>query len=82
MNNNVLVNKLSELYLRNYDIATVNNIKLIIKKIEFIESQIELTKCNKPFFFEINNMKIYKERLNKLEELKDMLYQSLCKEIS
>ena len=81
-NNSILIEKIEELYLKNYDIERENNIKLIVKKIEFIESQIKLTKCNKPFFFEINSMKKYKERLNKLEELKDMLYQSLGKEIS
>ena len=81
-NNNILIDKMTELYLKNYDIEKENDIKLIIKKIEFIENQIKLTKCNKPFIFEINSIKKYKERLNKLEKLKDMLYQSLGKEIS
>ena len=50
MQNNMLVDKIIELYQKNFDIETENDIKLTIKKIRFIENEIKYVKENKPFF--------------------------------
>lgn len=82
MQKNILVDKIIELYNRNFDIETENDIKLIIKKINFIEEQLKIIKKDKPFFlFKIKRQKYY-NRIKKLEELRDILYDSLGIDIS
>lgn len=81
MNNNILIDKMTELYLRNYDIETDNNIKSTIQKIQFVDSQINSFKKDKPFFLFKKDRKEYNDRISKLEELRDILYNSLGKEI-
>lgn len=82
MQENVLVDKIIELYNRNFDIETENDIKLIIKKIHFIEEQLEIIKKDKPFFLLKNKRQEYYNRIRKLEELRDILYDSLGIDIS
>ena len=82
MQNNILVDKIIELYQKNFDIETENDIKLTIKKIRFIENEIKSVKENKPFFLFKSKRQEYNNRIKKLEELRDILYNSLGIEIS
>ena len=75
--NNILIDKITELYLKNYDIEKENDIKLTIKKIKFVESQIESFKNMKPCLFSIKNKQAHNETIDKLEELREILYNSL-----
>ena len=80
--NNMLVDKIIELYQKNFDIETENDIKLTIKKIRFIENEIKYVKENKPFFLFKSKRQEYNNRIKKLEELRDILYNSLGIDIS
>ncbi len=82
MQNNMLVDKIIELYQKNFDIETENDIKLTIKKIRFIENEIKCVKENKPFFLFKSKRQEYNNRIKKLEELRDILYNSLGIDIS
>ena len=75
--NNISIDKITELYLKNYDIEKENDIKLTIKKIKFVESQIESFKNMKPCFFSKKNKQTHNETIDKLEELREILYNSL-----
>ena len=81
MDNNVLADKIIELFLQKYDLEKEYDIKLIIKKIQFIENQINSFKENKPLFVSKRRKKEYQERISKLQDLKEMLYNSLGKEL-